>query len=77
MTREKLDRAIEISEKIKEMEAFQKVFSDPGINGIIAYGPGSIKPVTLGVENGSELHKIIDDYLIRQLSELKNKFDGI
>lgn len=69
----------ELMGKIQELQEFQKAFHDPYINIIraCAYDGQINKTKELEIKTDSELHKLIDDYVERQLSELKKHFDEI
>lgn len=75
MTAEKLKETMKLADEIETMDAFQKAFHEPYVNGIYAYRAGRKEPVMINIEIDSELFRLIDDYLGRQLTEMKKKFE--
>ncbi len=75
MTVEKFKETMKLADEIETMETFQNAFHEPCMKNINAYRIGVDVPAILSIESDSELFQLIDNYLERQLSEMKKKFE--
>lgn len=72
MTSEQLQRANELKGKIKELETFQKAFNNDYVNYIKAETEKEAEWIY--VRSGDEIHNLINDFINKQLRELKTEF---
>lgn len=77
MTIEQLGKGKKLAEKIERLDEFQNAFREPCMKSVLAHSMNADKPFHLSIESGSELYKIIDDYVSKELSELKRRFEEI
>lgn len=75
MTQEQLQKANELSQKIKDLESFKKSFNNGYINYIKAETEKEADWIYF--QSGDELHTLINGYLSKQIEELKTEFENL